>query len=88
MILSKGHSREVDLWSFGVLCYEMLTGEVPFKGETPYALYANILKGAFVMPDYLSSSAKDLISGMFFNFSSTRVYFGFEVITCFVLLCI
>ena len=31
MIDSSGYDRKVDLWAIGVLCYEMLTGNLPFQ---------------------------------------------------------
>ncbi len=33
-----------DIWSFGVVFYEMITGYCPFPGETPGDIIANILK--------------------------------------------
>ncbi len=39
-----------DLWAFGIVLYEALTGGLPFPGETPYAMVGQILHGA--MPDF------------------------------------
>jgi serine/threonine protein kinase len=36
---------KTDIWSWGVLLYELTTGEVPFKGGTTSDLLADILRG-------------------------------------------
>ena len=39
-----------DVWSFGVMLAEMLCGQLPFEGDTPYAIVGNILHGS--LPDF------------------------------------
>ncbi|KAJ3254177.1 spindle assembly checkpoint kinase [Boothiomyces macroporosus] len=62
MVEGRDHSKDVDLWSLGVLCYEFLVGVPPFEDHTSHkATYRRIAKIDLKFPDYVSPEAKDLI---------------------------
>jgi len=34
MFLKKGHDNKIDIWSIGVLIYELSAGQPPFEGNS------------------------------------------------------
>ncbi|CAG8792895.1 25394_t:CDS:2, partial [Dentiscutata erythropus] len=57
MIEGKEHDEKIDLWSLGVLCYELLTGTAPFEKTGHTATYKRIAKVEFTLSNHLSFEA-------------------------------
>ncbi|KAJ2951209.1 hypothetical protein O0L34_g5602 [Tuta absoluta] len=61
----RGHTFAADWWSFGVLMFEMLTGNLPFHGATRHDTMTQILKAKLGMPSNLSEEAQSLLRALF-----------------------
>lgn len=71
MIRGTGHDEKLDIWTLGVLLYEMVHGQTPFYVSSHGDVRAQrkmieqkILKGNFALKGNLSTDMKDVIKAM------------------------
>lgn len=62
MVQGKPHTKNVDLWSLGVLCYELLVGRAPFLATTYDDTYKKITKVDYKLPVHVSKAAAHFMS--------------------------
>lgn len=65
ILLKKGHSFEVDIWSLGCIIFTLLVGQAPFETKTLKETYRKIQNVDFELPNMLSSASKELINCIF-----------------------
>ena len=56
----KIYNNKIDLWSLGVITYELLTGQPPFLGDNPKDIYNQIKEGKYKLPSSLIASVEIL----------------------------
>ena len=62
MINRSGHDENVDIWSIGVLLFELLTGDQAWAGEDFETVKYNIMNLRISWPENMNTFAADLIS--------------------------
>lgn len=58
------YSTKADLWSLGVILYEMVTGNQPIQAKSAIELVANMQTHKIRIPSYLSKECKSLLMGL------------------------
>ena len=63
-VLGDFYGKECDVWSLGVVLYQLLTGKMPFEGDNVEQLLRNIEIAKFKLPSDVSGDCKDLLRQM------------------------
>lgn len=78
LILKEGYGKAVDWWAFGILSFEMIQGDSPFRHNVPTILFEKILKEEPVFSDRFTPEAKDLITQLLVKDPAHRLGCGPE----------
>jgi 3-phosphoinositide dependent protein kinase-1 len=73
LLTAKDGGKPTDLWAFGCIIYQLLTGRPPFKGATEYLTFDKILKLDYSFPHGFPPVARDLIERLLVPDPSKRL---------------
>jgi len=65
------YNASVDWWALGVVIYIMLTGQMPFNGESREDLFQSIETDTVYLPSYLSKETASIIRAVYINLKMT-----------------
>ncbi|XP_071693687.1 serine/threonine-protein kinase TIO [Rutidosis leptorrhynchoides] len=64
LVREQPYNHTVDLWSTGIILYELFVGQPPFYTNSVYALIRHIIKDAVKYPENMSSNFKSFLRGL------------------------
>ena len=67
------YDEKVDIWSLGIICYELLIGKNPFDSQSMAELLEKIRKGYYYLPKTLSKETISFINGMIQDKAKNRL---------------
>jgi protein kinase A len=73
---TNGYTKVVDWWSFGILAYELRTGQTPFcrsSDDSHYEIFLRVLKKRISFPMRFDTPTKELVSSLLFADLSKRL---------------
>ena len=67
------YNHSVDIWSYGIILYELFAGQPPFYTNNLYSLIKMIVKNQVKYPDKMSSEFKSFLKGLLVKDPSKRM---------------
>ncbi|CAN6178871.1 unnamed protein product [Urochloa humidicola] len=64
LVREQPYNHTADLWSLGVILYELFVGQPPFYTNSVYALIRHIVKDPVKYPDNMSANFKSFLKGL------------------------
>ncbi|XP_077216571.1 kinase family with ARM repeat domain-containing protein isoform X2 [Tasmannia lanceolata] len=64
LVREQPYNHTADLWSLGVILYELFVGQPPFYTNSVYALIRHIIKDPVKYPDNMSPAFKSFLKGL------------------------
>ena len=72
-VIEQKYSSTCDIWSIGIIIFQMFFGELPYKDNNDFKEYVKAIKSTYNYCDNISYEFKDLLDKMLIKNSSKRI---------------
>ena len=80
ILLEQDYTRAVDWWAFGVLIFEMLLGQSPFRGDDEEEIFEAILEEEVNYPANMTKESVDILKKVSFSIQLKSALWSLTVI--------